>query len=66
MILEDPEKGVYCPLLIEREISSVEHISHLIKFGNKRRVMACTKLNEYSSRSHAIIQISLEIEIEND
>lgn len=24
MILEDPEKGVYCPLLSEKEISNLE------------------------------------------
>lgn len=66
IILEDPDKGVVCPLLSEREINSLSQISILVKQGNNRRVMASTKLNQFSSRSHAIIQLSLEIEIEND
>lgn len=66
LILEDPEKGVYCPLLSERDITSLDQIKLLIKQGNKRRVMASTKLNEFSSRSHAIIQLSMEIESESN
>ncbi|KAL4454190.1 hypothetical protein ABPG74_012147 [Tetrahymena malaccensis] len=66
MILEDPDKGVYCPLLSEKEISTLDQITGFIKSGNKRRVMASTKLNQFSSRSHAIIQLSIEIELCND
>ncbi|EGR34845.1 kinesin family protein, putative [Ichthyophthirius multifiliis] len=61
-ILEDLQKGVYCPQLIEKDIHNLQEIQSYIFQGNKKRTMASTKMNEFSSRSHAIIQLQLEIE----
>ena len=60
MIIEDPNKGVYCPNIKEYVISNSLELKKIICKGNKRRTMAPTNQNKFSSRSHAILQISLE------
>ena len=60
MLLEDPCKGVMVPDLSEYNISSVKEMIDCIHKGNFRRTMASTAVNQFSSRSHAIIQITLE------
>ena len=60
MIIEDPNKGVYCPNVKEYVINSCTELKKIIIKGNKRRTMAPTNQNKFSSRSHAILQISLE------
>ena len=60
MIIEDPNKGVYCPYLKEYTINNCLELKKIISQGNKRRTMAPTNQNKFSSRSHAILQISLE------
>ena len=60
MIIEDPNKGVYCPNAKEFIINSCEELKKIVAQGNKRRTMAPTNQNKFSSRSHAILQISLE------
>ena len=60
MIIEDPFKGVYCPNAKEYIINNSLELKKIISQGNKRRTMAPTNQNKFSSRSHAILQISLE------
>ena len=60
MIIEDPNKGVYCPNVKEFVINNSLELKKIICQGNKRRTMAPTNQNKFSSRSHAILQISLE------
>ena len=60
MIIEDPLKGVYCPNANEYIINNSLELKKIISQGNKRRTMAPTNQNKFSSRSHAILQISLE------
>ena len=60
MIIEDPSKGVYVPNLKEFKINNTNELKKLISQGNKRRTMAPTNQNKFSSRSHAILQISLK------
>ena len=60
MIVEDPQKGVVVPNLSEYKISSLNEVIELIVSGNSRRIMASTNANQFSSRSHAIIQIIVE------
>ena len=60
MIIEDPNKGVYVPNLKEFNISNTNDLKKLISQGNKRRTMAPTNQNKFSSRSHAILQLSLK------
>jgi kinesin family protein 18/19 len=60
MIVEDPQKGVVVPDLTEYIVKDPHQILKLILEGNKRRTMAATGMNKFSSRSHAILQISLQ------
>ncbi len=60
MIVEDNEKGIIIPDLTEYEISSADQILAYIMKGNKKRTMASTHSNTFSSRSHAILNITLE------
>ena len=60
LIIEDPIKGIYCPNVKEYIINNSSELKRLISQGNKRRTMAPTNQNKFSSRSHAILQISLE------
>lgn len=60
LIVEDNEKGVLVPDLTEIDIGDIETVINLIQIGNLRRTMASTSSNQFSSRSHAIILLSVE------
>ena len=60
MIVEDPVRGVYVPDLKEIEVDHPSELIELIVDGNQRRTMASTSANQFSSRSHAILQISIQ------
>lgn len=60
MIVEDPLKGVSVPDLSEYEVHNSKGLLDLLLKGNQRRTMAETSTNQFSSRSHAILQISIE------
>ena len=59
MVVEDPLKGVQIPNLQEFEITSSASASQLIDQGNQIRVMASTASNQFSTRSHAVLQLTL-------
>lgn len=60
MVVEDPARGTYVPDLSEFDVSSVGQAVDLIVQGNARRTMASTGANQFSTRSHAILQLSIE------
>jgi len=60
MIVEDPQRGMIIPNLSEYSIKNHDDIVDLILTGNSRRVMASTHANQFSSRSHAILQLIVE------
>ncbi len=60
MIVEDPNKGTSVPELTEYAVTNSEQVQNLIILGNSRRTMAATGVNQFSSRSHAILQINVE------
>lgn len=60
MVVEDTQKGVFVPGLIEKEVQFETDVTELIRLGNTRRQMAPTRQNDFSSRSHAILTFSLE------
>ena len=60
LVVEDPLKGVLIPNLKEFEIKSANEAKELIDAGNSIRVMASTAANQFSTRSHAVLQITLE------
>ena len=66
MIIEDPNKGVYVHNVKEFIINNTNELKKLICQGNKRRTMAPTNQNKFSSRSHAILQLSLKRKTYNE
>jgi kinesin family protein 18/19 len=60
MIIEDANKGVIVPDLTEVVVSNCYELVSLILTGNSRRTMAPTGQNQFSSRSHAILQFTVE------
>eukprot|EP00928_Gymnodinium_smaydae_P029218 TRINITY_DN2206_c0_g2_i1.p1 TRINITY_DN2206_c0_g2~~TRINITY_DN2206_c0_g2_i1.p1 ORF type:complete len:1403 (+),score=270.12 TRINITY_DN2206_c0_g2_i1:105-4313(+) len=55
-----PRHGVRVDGLSMSVISSAEECLELIHFGNQMRTVACTTMNEKSSRSHAVFTFQLE------
>lgn len=60
MIVEDPNKGVVVPDITEYSVGTSDQVINLIILGNSRRTMAATGANQFSSRSHAILQFNVE------
>ncbi len=60
MIVEDPIRGVTVPELTEYTVTNSRELLQLVLKGNEKRTMASTSVNQFSSRSHAILQIMLE------
>ena len=59
-ILEDPLKGPIVQGLQETTIKNPQEIIELINLGNEKRVVAETSSNKFSSRSHAILTLTLQ------
>lgn len=57
VILEDPHSGTVIPGLKKCKVRNLREAVSLILLGNEKRTMAATHSNQFSSRSHAIIQI---------
>ncbi|KYQ50428.1 Osmotic avoidance abnormal protein 3 [Trachymyrmex zeteki] len=65
---EDPTKGTYVAGgLREVTVKDATECAALVRQGDQRRAAAATKMNAASSRSHAVLTLSLEaIAINND
>lgn len=59
-VREHPVYGPYIPSLAATVIESCEELISLWSFGNIKRAKAATAANERSSRSHAILRITVE------
>lgn len=59
MILQNSNGDVQVPGLSQIELGSFEDLVNHVILGNKKRKMAKTNSNNFSSRSHAIIQLTL-------
>ena len=59
-IREDPEKGVYLEGVQWVQCTSPSQCRELFHMGEKNRATASTKMNEHSSRSHAILILRIE------
>jgi len=57
--IKQGKDGVYVPDLQEIVVKNVEDVNKVFALGHKNRATASTSMNEYSSRSHAILQISI-------
>merc|ERR1712185_207832 len=65
-IRQHVSSGIYVEDLTEVQVSSHEEIEKLIAEGNKARSVAATRMNERSSRSHAIFTIMLRQRLPED
>ena len=61
----DPSKGVVLQGAENKIVLSEEEAFKLITIGNKRRTEKQTDRNKFSSRSHAVLQIYIEIQDQN-
>jgi kinesin family protein 3/17 len=59
-IREDPEHGVNIAGVETKKVQEIEEIWKLLELGKKNRKVASTKMNAESSRSHAILTLSIE------
>uniref|UniRef100_H2MW05 Kinesin-like protein n=1 Tax=Oryzias latipes TaxID=8090 RepID=H2MW05_ORYLA len=55
----DGSGQLYVPGLTERTVQSPEDINRVFELGHANRATACTNLNEHSSRSHALLIITV-------
>jgi kinesin family protein 5 len=58
-IHEEKGKGVYVKGLSELYVSSVEEVYEVMRRGGQARAVAATNMNQESSRSHSIFQITI-------
>jgi kinesin family protein 18/19 len=65
MIVEDPLRGVVVPGLSEVVIENPSSLQQIVVLGNQRRMMAATGANQFSSRSHSILIVSVESQAPN-
>ena len=61
-IKESPTQGIYVKDLSNKVVKSPEDIYKVIEQGSKNRSTGATAMNEHSSRSHSIFQITIEME----
>ncbi|XP_065649269.1 kinesin-like protein KIF3A isoform X5 [Hydra vulgaris] len=65
-IRENPKTGVYVENMTEYVARSPAEVIELIDSGKKRLVFAETKMNRTSSRSHAVLQMTIERQLNED
>ncbi|KAJ1082029.1 hypothetical protein NDU88_002201 [Pleurodeles waltl] len=58
-LLPDGSGQLYVPGLVEFIVRSVEDINRVFDIGHTNRATECTNLNEHSSRSHALLIITI-------
>lgn len=61
-IRESKERGVYVENLTTYRVYSAADLLQYLKKGNTNRITAATNMNDTSSRSHSVLNISLETE----
>ena len=59
-VKERPDVGVYVKDLSAFVVNNADDMDKVMTMGNKHRMVGSTKMNERSSRSHAIFTITVE------
>ena len=62
---EDPIKGIMVSGITEVNVNNSYDMLKILKRGNRNRTIEATGANETSSRSHAILQVSIEYKEKN-
>ncbi|KAK9845464.1 hypothetical protein WJX81_007142 [Elliptochloris bilobata] len=57
--IREGDAGVYVAGVHEAEVAGMEDCLHLLQLGDRNRVFAFTALNAHSSRSHAIVMLTI-------
>ena len=57
---DDPERGIYVPGSTVVKVTSAQSLMKILRKGNKHRTVRQTEMNQKSSRSHTILQLSIE------
>lgn len=57
---DDPERGIYVPGSTVVKVTSAQSLMKILRRGNKHRTVRQTEVNQKSSRSHTILQLSVE------
>ena len=58
-IKESPERGIHVECLTEVYIYNKDDLLELINYSHQQKVVASTKLNTISSRSHSIFMLEI-------
>ncbi|CAM9120192.1 unnamed protein product [Chrysoparadoxa australica] len=58
---EHPVRGFYVEDLAECYVCSSEELLTFVAAGNARRAIASTRMNEFSSRSHAVVKVTIDL-----
>lgn len=64
-IRENPQTGPYIVDLLTLSAKSASDAKLWLDIGNKRRATACTNINQKSSRSHSVFQITITQTLEH-
>ncbi|CAL1355715.1 unnamed protein product [Linum trigynum] len=59
-LLDDPERGTIIDKLIEETVEDWNHLQELLSICEAQRHIGETALNEFSSRSHQILRLTVE------
>lgn len=63
--IREGKKGIYVENLTEIRVDTPDIAFNLVKQGDSNKIIAETKLNDKSSRSHCIFKISIDLEDSN-
>eukprot|EP00928_Gymnodinium_smaydae_P090827 TRINITY_DN7454_c1_g1_i10.p1 TRINITY_DN7454_c1_g1~~TRINITY_DN7454_c1_g1_i10.p1 ORF type:complete len:1168 (+),score=233.88 TRINITY_DN7454_c1_g1_i10:191-3694(+) len=58
---ENPRLGVYVPGLHEEPCESRQQVRRLLEYGTRKRIVAATRMNEYSSRAHSVFTVKVNM-----
>mmetsp|Transcript_16411 Transcript_16411/g.7817 ORF Transcript_16411/g.7817 Transcript_16411/m.7817 type:complete len:80 (-) Transcript_16411:603-842(-) len=59
MVKEDKTRGIYIKDATEMYVDSVLNMTEVMRSGARNRSIACTRMNERSSRSHSIFIVTI-------
>lgn len=65
-IRESISKGIHIVNLAEMEVKDVEQVLSYLHKGDETKIIAATKQNEVSSRSHTIFRINLQSKLKSE
>jgi len=65
-VKENPTRGIYAENLSEVFIDNIDTFYQLLKLSQEQRIVGETKLNQFSSRSHAIFMLEVTQNFQNE